>query len=298
MTNTKYFFTRFFALSCILFTPFEAYTKAHSAPIPKLSVQLHSVRGDVSKDFKSTLKKIAEIGFSGIEFAGRYGPYDNDPIGLKNFLKELGLEVSGVHISLSQLTGSDANKHLAFFKALGTEFIIIPFDSRASQSENIDEFINELKQVNKRVRAMDMYMGYHNHSSEFETFKEESFWDYIAINTPDDLILQLDVGWATFAGVDPVEYVKRFPQRTLTTHFKIRTYKGKPGVVATSHQVILGEDNFDWKHLIESSIEFGNTRWIVVEQEEYPIPLSPMQAVEASFNGISAILHEVKKNRG
>ena len=56
-----------------------------STQFPQLSVQLWSVKEDVSKDFEGTLKKLAAMGFQGVEFAGDFGPYKNDAPGLKRF---------------------------------------------------------------------------------------------------------------------------------------------------------------------------------------------------------------------
>ena len=39
----------------------------------KIGVQLYSVRDDMEKDFEGTLKKVAEMGYEYVEFAGYYG---------------------------------------------------------------------------------------------------------------------------------------------------------------------------------------------------------------------------------
>lgn len=261
---------------------------------PKLSLQLHSVRDMVSQDFEKTLKEVATMGFDGVEFAGRYGPYKDDPQGLKSFLQNLGLEVSGAHIPLSQLQGEQGDKNLQFVATLGAQIIIIPFDSRANNPNQLEEFVTELKEIALRVNEHGLKLGYHNHASEFEVFKENTFWDYIAQNTPADFVLQLDVGWAIFAKVDPIEYIKRYPNRTQSTHYKIRSYKGRPGPVSPNTKVIIGQDDYDWQALISANINYGNTQWIVIEQEEYPEHLSQLQTVKASLNGLEDILFDMR----
>ncbi|HOY23069.1 MAG TPA: sugar phosphate isomerase/epimerase, partial [Cellvibrio sp.] len=63
------------------------YTQAAAPTQPKLSVQLWSVKDAVSADFEGTLKQLKAYGFQGVEFAGNFGKYGDDPQGLKDFLK-------------------------------------------------------------------------------------------------------------------------------------------------------------------------------------------------------------------
>ena len=267
-----------------------------SPKAPKVSVQLHSVRHAVSADFKNTLKQIADMGFEGVEFAGRYGPFNNDAKGLKSFLAEIGLETSGAHIPLSQLLGENSEQKLTFLQGIGAQLIVIPFDKRANNPDKIDELITDLVLANEKVNRYGMLLGYHNHSQEFEAYGTDTYWDYIAKNTPNNFVLQLDVGWANFANQNPIEYVKRYPLRTVTTHLKIRTYKGRPSKVDADKHVIIGQDAFDWTALVEANMEYGGTKWLVVEQEEYPKPLTPLESVNASLNGLNKALKDLETN--
>lgn len=262
-----------------------------SCDIPSVGVQLHSVKQEVTQDFKSTIKHLAAMGFEGVEFAGRYGEYANNPAGLKLFLDSLGLKVAGAHVSIKQLRSADIEQKLNFFKELGTKLLIIPHDARVDNKNKIDELIIELKQLTQQVEKHGMKLGYHNHSKEFKPFNDSTFWDYLAQNTPQQFVLQLDVGWSNYAGKNSIEYVKRYPGRTLTTHYKIRT---KPSDINKNKAVILGEDSFNWQALIKANIEQGATQWIVVEQEELPAGLTPLQAVAASKKGLDKVMQRFK----
>jgi sugar phosphate isomerase/epimerase len=95
------------------------------------------------------------------------------------------------------------------------------------------------------------------------------------------------VGWTTFAGKDPVEYVRRYPGRTLTTHYKVRLPEGTVGKLP-----FIGQDTIDWPALIKANTEVGGTLWLVVEQEEYPNGLTPLQAVKVSKDGLDKYLSQ------
>ena len=45
----------------------------------KLALQLYSVGADAKADFDGTLKRVSEMGYEGVEFAGLYG-YDADHV--------------------------------------------------------------------------------------------------------------------------------------------------------------------------------------------------------------------------
>jgi hypothetical protein len=68
-------------------------TAAHGAPQhtePHLVVQPWSVKGEIRRDFDGMLAEIARLGFQGVEFAGQFGPYRQDPAGLKSALDKNG----------------------------------------------------------------------------------------------------------------------------------------------------------------------------------------------------------------
>lgn len=254
-------------------------TSAIKTPIP-ISVQLWSVKEMVKQDFEGTLTKLSEMGFQGVEFAGDFGPYEDDAKGLKRFLDSVGLKPSGAHVGMKFLKNKDSDKLLDFLKEVGVELVIVPADDRAWDDEGIESLVNDLNQLSARLEKKNLRIGYHNHEKEFGSFLKQTYWDYIAQNTYEDVLLQLDVGWVNFAGKDAEYYVKRYPGRTLTTHIKIRT-KGSTGI-----NTIIGQDKFDWGRLVQTYMSHGGTRWLVVEQEEHPDGFNFLTAVEASKKGL------------
>lgn len=99
-----------FLVSCLL--TITALSGAASAAEPQLSVQLWSVKDDLTQDFKGTLESLADMGFDAVEFAGNFGPYADNPAGLKAYLADIGLEASGAHVGFDQLRNT-RRLHLA-----------------------------------------------------------------------------------------------------------------------------------------------------------------------------------------
>lgn len=255
--------------------------------IPKISVQLWSVKNELKNDFKGTLIQIANMGFDGVEFAGDFGPYANDAKGLKRFLDSLGLQVSSAHAKFDVFNDEHFKNTVAYYKVLEAGTIIIPWDERAWNVEKVDSFINDLTSLYTKLKAEGFNFGFHNHDQEFNDHKDSTFWDHIAQSTPNDLVLQMDVGWVTIAEKDPVAYINRYPGRTLTTHIKAKLPKSVAAKTATNgKRPIVGDDVTDWSAVLKADIAVGGTKWFVVEQEEYPDGLTPLEAVQLSKQGL------------
>ena len=51
-----------------------------------IAIQLYSVRDDMAADFEGTLRKIKELGYDGVEFAGLFG---RKPEYVRDLLKQI-----------------------------------------------------------------------------------------------------------------------------------------------------------------------------------------------------------------
>jgi len=268
-------------------------SNAQAAPThPKLSVQLWSIKDDVGADFEGTLTKLAAMGFQGVEFAGKFGNYENDPKGLKAFLDKLGLKASAAHVPLEKLSAENIEKTAAFYKAIDCTLLIVPFDKRGATAEGAKELAKDLTAIEAKLAPLGMHTGYHNHKQEMLNVSNTTAWDVIAKNTPAGVVLQQDVGWTEVAGKDPVDIIKHYPGRTITTHYKAAA--PEPG---NTENPIIGKDTTDWKSLIVANRTIGGTQWLVVEQEVYPEGMTPMQSVEASLKGLQKEIAEVDKKK-
>jgi len=252
-----------------------------------VAVQLWSVRNAVKADFEGTLRSLKAMGFDGVEFAGDYGPYAENPGQLKALLEDIGLGIAGAHTATDLLRDDKIASTLAFHSALGTPYLIIPWDERAWDDEGVFALADELNALDSRLQKHDLRVGYHNHADEMGSFGDATYWDALAANTSEAVILQQDVGWTTYAGRDPAALVRRYPGRTVTTHFKV-----KPPADGSPVEPFVGQGATDWLDLLRATIEAGGTRWLIVEQEDYPEGMTPLQCVEVSLRGLEAVLSQ------
>lgn len=270
--------------SALILSLMLAAASAQTATSPRLAVQLWSVKDEIKQDFEGTLDKLAKLGFQGVEFAGEFGKYKADPVGLAVFMKKTGLQCAGAHMHVDQLDADHFKATTEFYKELGCNRLIISMDKRGASKEGSADLAKELTALTTKLAGQGMKLGYHNHEQEMLGEKDQTNWDLLAKNTPKDFILQQDVGWTTYAGKDPVYYVNKYPGRTVTTHYKAKFAKGADGTP------IIGQDRTDWTGLTKAVRSVGGTEWIIIEQEEYPNGMGQLETVAASMRGLQAVL--------
>jgi sugar phosphate isomerase/epimerase len=264
-------------------TAARALPASAAARIP-VALQLYSVRGDCKQNFDAALEQVAAMGFEGVEFAGYYN-YATDAAGLAAKLKALKLKAAGTHVRMDQLRGDALKSTIAFHQAIGCRFLVVPGDPAFTDPEKSKTLADEFNAIAATLKPLGMATGYHNHVNEFKKDGDKTFWDLFAERTTKDIILQQDCGWTMAAGYDPAEYIRKYPGRTKTTHFKPTVREGETGKKA-----IFGQDSVDWKSVYSACMTAGGTEWIVLEQEVYPDGKSPMDCTRESFAGLKALL--------
>ncbi len=223
-----------------------------------IGVQLYCVREKLRSDFPGTLSALANMGYQGVEFADYFGHSARE---LRRMLDDNGLKCCGSHIYFSDLVGEQLEETIEFNKTLGNKYLILrwmPEDRRSSQGEFLQtiEFFNELS---ARLEPHDMRVGYHNHDYIFETFDGEMLWNILADGTSEGFILQMDTGNAASTGVDVIQLLKRNAGKTATIHLKPFSSKDE--------NALIGEDELDWKQILQTCESSGATEWYIIEYE-------------------------------
>jgi len=117
-----------------------------------VAVQVYSVRKDAEADFYGTLKKIKEMGYDGVEFAGLYGHSADE---VKAMLDELGLKAMSAHVPFKELKDEQTFKKYATF---GMKYIAIPSlpDADRYEGGNFDKTITDIKKVGNMAKKYGM----------------------------------------------------------------------------------------------------------------------------------------------
>ncbi|MFW6155954.1 MAG: sugar phosphate isomerase/epimerase family protein [Armatimonadota bacterium] len=248
------------------------------ADIP-IALQLYSIRDEMARDVPSTLEKVAEMGYDGVEFAGLF---EQDPEEVGEMCDDLGLGIAGAHVSVNEIQEFELQATIDTMIKLGNEYIVVPGlpeeyrDSVEAWETTADVFNVAVEKINQH----ELELGYHNHAHEFEPLEGQIPWDVMMQNTREEVFGQLDIGHCIRAGQDPVLYLEKYAGRYLTVHVK--------DFDPDNEEALVGEGVADWDTIFQLCEDVAGTEWYVIEQEDYPVP--PLEAVERCLVNIRRML--------
>ncbi|MDR2932792.1 MAG: sugar phosphate isomerase/epimerase [Oscillospiraceae bacterium] len=242
----------------------------------EFSIQLYSVREETAKDFPGVLKKLGEIGYTGVEFAGYGGIPARD---MKKYLDTYGLKSIGSHVNCQRLE-NNLDEELDYNRIIGTEYMVISSAVMGNRDEALAAaaFANK---VGERCLKAGFGFAYHNHDKEFVKDGGDYLLDIFFANVDASICkMELDLYWAAFAGVDPIDYMQRNNARLRLLHIKqIRDYESR-------QCVDLGDGVIDFKTVVTRGKEYGVEHFIL-EQEEFAV--SAFESVKNGFDHIMSL---------
>jgi len=230
-----------------------------------VALQMYTVRDAAAMDFDGTLRKVADLGYPGVELAGTGGLSAPD---LKSLLDDLNLKIAGTHVSLAQME-TDFESALDYYSQLGVDFITCPFlpEDRRQGSDAYKKLAAILNSVGQRAKERGIQLCYHNHAFEFERFGGETGFDILFKAADPDLVkIELDVYWVEFAGESAVAYLKRYAERVPLVHIKDMTGDGQPTFAE------VGEGRLDFQAIFEAAESAPGVAWYIVEQDKCQRP--------------------------
>jgi sugar phosphate isomerase/epimerase len=139
-----------------------------------------------------TLRKVSEIGYPAVEFAGYGGLTPQD---LKTILDDLGLGTSGVHVPFDSWV-SNPEAILADMHALDCSHAVVPIvpPERREDETSVARLAEDLDRWGELCRREGVAFSYHNHDFEFAPLGGSTMWDVLVRETDPELVhLELDL---------------------------------------------------------------------------------------------------------
>lgn len=249
-----------------------------------ISVQMYSLKESAKNDFAGTVRKVAQIGYNGIELAG-YGNMEAKE--MKRLLDDTGLKVSGAHIGLDELR-DNLEYHIGYNKVIGNKYLICPWTEIKGKSD-ADALKADLESIAARLDGTGMVLGFHNHDSEFMLIDGQYAFDHF-MSGKDDMIYELDCYWSEFAGVDTVKYLEKIGDRCPLVHLKDMRIEPDGSKKST----VFGEGILDNISIVDAAMRFCNPEWLVIEWEAFDI--YDIDAVKKSYINLLDIIKKQKIN--
>ena len=264
-----------------------------------IGLQLYSVRNEMEKDFEGTLKKVAEMGYEGVEFAGLF---DKSAAEIKALLEKYSLTAVSAHVPLAEML-ADMDKVIATYKEIGCKYIAIPYVDECYRPGTPDypETLKKIAELGKKAAEAGLTLLYHNHDFEFVKIDGVYGLDVMYSTVPASYLqTELDTCWVNVGGEEPAPYILKYKGRTPVIHLKDFVMKGKDKpkklyelIGIEDDTEAASEEDFSFKPVgygvqdfpaILESAEKAGAKWVVVEQDSPDKGNTPLNAVKMSID--------------
>jgi sugar phosphate isomerase/epimerase len=239
----------------------------------RIGLMLYTVRGECARAFEPTLREVAEMGYEGVELFDLHG---HAPDEVASWLADTGLVAVGRHASLDAIE-SDLAALAAEARTLGWRRLSV---SWVDPSELGPDLVRRLTAAAASAATHGLELGFHNHDAEVKPRNGgPSFLDDLL--AADAVFLELDLGWAWYAGADPLSLLGRARGRCPIVHVKDFSSR-EPGSF-----VPVGDGSVGYERVAPAAVDAG-AEWLLVEQDETDGP--SLEAARRSFEALSAMV--------
>jgi sugar phosphate isomerase/epimerase len=237
----------------------------------RVGLMLYSVRDESARDLESVLRRVGELGYDGVEIFDLHG---HEPEVVRSWLDDFGLVVAGRHAGLDALEQS-LPALAAELELLGTERIALSWIDPPESAAEAKAVVSRIAAIAPRAQELGLNLGFHNHWGELAPLDDGvTTLDLLCALPPEQLWLELDLGWAWEAGADPVELLDRLAGRCPLVHAKDLRSRGSRG------HCPVGDGAVGYDRVLPAAVAAG-AEWLIVEQDEIEGP--PFDAVERSL---------------
>ena len=223
-----------------------------TAPI---GLQLYSVREYLAQDFAGVVKRVAKMGYTGVETWNF--PESIDPKDAKKIFDDLGLTVTSAHSPLP--LGDDKQKVLDTLEAIGCPHLVSAWmDPDHYSSEDKMKSLAEIFNQSYTVASENgMKFSIHNHDFEFANLNGSPAIYTLMEYLEPGINFELDTYWIKVAGVDPVDVVTKMGARSPLLHLKDGPATKEADMTAVGDGVV------DVPAIIKAGEPI--TEWLIVE---------------------------------
>jgi len=289
-----------------------------SKGVDEIGLQLYTVRDALSKDARSTINKVAGIGYNHVETF--YGYKEGAPSQfwgltvkeLKSLLIENKLKTYSGHYQLNDFltkgNGDDRalKNQIEIAAELDQKYFIVPIpplDIWDKMTHQDFEFMaSQLNKAGELCAKSNLKVGYHNHFWEFRTLDNgQKGYDILLKNTDPSLVtFEMDLFWIEKSGVSPLKYFTQHPGRFSMWHVKdmdkanIANITGpvldkKPSreILSNISYAEVGTGNINYPDIFKHQKASG-LKHIFVEQDV--IKIDPFSSIAQSYDYVKRSL--------
>jgi sugar phosphate isomerase/epimerase len=264
----------------VLASQLPRFASAHPLGKPA-GIQLYTVNEPMKTDAAGTLRQLKAIGYGEVETAG-FGTLSAKQFG--KLIADAGLACPSAHLSFDPKNLGQAfdDAH-----ALGAEYAVSSslHDLVIGQGVKRDVTRDDAKRtadlantIGAAAKKAGLRYAYHNHAGEFvDVGAGLVAYDVLLEETDASLVeFEIDCGWMTFGGKNPVDYFQKYPQRFPMIH--VKDYERREPGDTDMRGTELGRGVVDYQLIFTAAAKAGLKHYFA-EQEG---PFSRMSQLDAA----------------
>ena len=231
----------------------------------KIGLQLYSIHSDVEEDMEGALKKVKEMGYDCVEFAGYFGKSAEE---VKALLEKYDLEGISAHHTIDFFDDAGSIEYL---KKIGVKYVAIPWydKSELAGTSVWSRTAAKFEALGKKLAENQIKLLYHNHDFEMEKHEGKTLMDWIFEDVSQDVIdPEFDTCWVEVGGENVCETLERYRGRVEVLHVKdyMYEYSSEEGDDGFRYMAI-GHGVSDFEKILSVAEKCG-TDYIIVEAEQ------------------------------
>jgi len=237
--------------------------------VKPVGIQLYSLREALVADFDSVVRRVAEIGYAGVETAGFPG---TTPAHAADLFRSLGLTVSSAHSPMP--LGDKRGEVLDTMALLGAKYLVCAFlpPEEFTSVDKIKAQCDRLNEAAAVANGAGLTLVYHNHWWEYQPVDGWYPYQVMVENLDPSVKFEIDTYWAQTAGRNAVSVVQELGSRAPLLHVKDGPLDTKASMVA------VGEGKMDFEPIISAA---DSAEWLIVELDRCDTDM--LTAVENSY---------------
>jgi len=161
---------------------------------------------------------------------------------------------------------------------IGQKYIVCAFTA-PDERKNLDDFKKLADLFNKAgevCKKGGLHLAYHNHAFEFDKVEGKMLFDYLLDNVSADLMsMEIDLFWTVKAGMNPVTYFEKYPNRFPLWHVKDMDNTEKKEFTE------VGNGTIDFKPIFQNAGKAGMKHFFV---EQDVCKRNPLESIKISFD--------------
>ncbi len=241
-----------------------------------IGLQLYTLREAIAEDFEGTIRKVAKMGYIGIE---PWGGVMTEVAEKRKLYDELGLTAASVHYGMP--VGDNKNEIIENTLALGAKTIALPYidPNYFTSMDGVKQVAEMLNEGHEAAKGHGISIHYHNHDFEMQAIDGRPALVHLTELVDPAVGFELDTYWIQVGGGDPADFVTKMGTRSPLLHIK-----DGPADNRQSDMTALGTGAIDIPAIIAAGGD--NTEWVFVELDRCATDM--MTAVQESYTYLTS----------